>query len=58
MERVPTDKYNLLTVSPEDFRRFLTRWVVFLQSLDLTATLIQDDILNLSNGLEPSLLTL
>lgn len=43
-ERVPIDKYNLLAVSPENFRKFLEKWVEFLKSLNLTLPTIQDTI--------------
>lgn len=34
-DRHPTDEFNLLAVSPENFYKFLKKWVEFLKSLKL-----------------------
>lgn len=46
-EKVLVDKYNILIVSPEDFRVSLTKWVTFLDSLDLITTVTQHSFLPL-----------
>jgi len=43
----PIDKYDMLAVSPEDFRKFLIDWFNFLASLPIPSGIIQESIMDL-----------
>ncbi len=43
----PTNKYDMLGVSPQDFSKFLMNWLNFLASLPIPTTISQESIMEL-----------
>lgn len=44
---IPTDKYDMLAVSPADFCRFLINWLNFLANLPILTTIMQESVMEL-----------